>query len=125
MEPNLQSLAAARRVNIAASASLIALIALCVAWELWLAPLRPGGSWLAVKVLPLLMPLSGILRGRRYTHQWASMLSLAYFVEGTVRATTEPGLSQRLAVLEIVLSLAFFAAAVAYARLTSRASPPA
>lgn len=124
MEPHLQSLAA-RRINIAAGASLVALIALCLAWELWLAPLRSGGSWLAIKALPLLMPLPGIWRGRRYTHQWASMLSLAYFVEGTVRATTEPGLSQRLAVLEIVLSLAFFAAAVAYARVASRASPPA
>lgn len=125
MEPHLQHLPAVRRVNIAASVSLVALITLCIAWELWLAPLRPGGSWLAIKVLPLLMPLSGILRGRRYTHQWASMLSLAYFMEGSVRATTETGLSQALAGGEIVLSLVFFAAAIAYARLTSRASPPA
>jgi uncharacterized membrane protein len=116
---------AARRLNIAASASLVALIVLGVAWEMWLAPLRPGGSWLVIKVLPLLMPLFGILRGRRYTHQWASMLSLAYMMEGIVRATTETGVSQLLAVLEVTLSMLFFGAAVFYARLTSPTSPAA
>src|SRR5690606_28653235 len=37
-----------------ASVCLIGLIALGLAWELWLAPLRPGGSWLVLKVIPLL-----------------------------------------------------------------------
>ncbi len=107
-----------RILQCAASAALIALIFLCLAWELWLAPLRPGGSWLALKALPLLSPLFGILRGRRYTYQWSSMLVLAYFAEGVVRAWSERGDSQALAAAEIALSLAFFAAAVAYARLT-------
>lgn len=111
----------ARRLNLAACLSLIALIALCIAWELWLAPLRPGGSWLVLKVVPLLAPLFGILRGRRYTHQWASMLSLAYFMEGVVRAGSDVGFSRSLAMLEIVLAVAFFAAAVAYARVTAKA----
>lgn len=114
---------AAGRLNVIASASLVALIALGIAWEMWLAPLRPGGSWLVVKVLPLLVPLFGVLRGRRYTHQWASMLSLAYLMEGIVRATTEAGLSRGLAGLEVLLSLVFFGAAVFYARLTARGSP--
>ena len=39
-----------------AAGSLLALIALCLAWELVLAPLRPGGSWLALKALPLCIP---------------------------------------------------------------------
>jgi len=102
----------------AAAASLIALAALCLAWELWLAPLRAGGSWLALKALPLLAPLPGVLRGRRYTFQWSSMLILAYFAEGAVRAWSERGASQRLAAAEVALSLVFFAAALAYARLT-------
>jgi len=51
-----------------AVASLLALIALCLAWELWLAPLRPGGSWLALKVLPLCIPLAGLLKNRMYTY---------------------------------------------------------
>ena len=112
----------AHRVNQAASASLIALILLCIAWEMWLAPLRPGGSWLVLKTLPLLAPLFGILHARRYTHQWASLLSLAYFMEGAVRATTETGHSQLLALAEVGLTLTFFAATVAYARLTSARS---
>ncbi|MGH8629456.1 MAG: DUF2069 domain-containing protein, partial [Burkholderiales bacterium] len=60
-----------------ASVSLLLLIAWSLAWELWLAPLRPGGSWLVLKALPLLLPLLGVLNGRRYTYQWASMLVLA------------------------------------------------
>src|SRR3546814_8367909 len=51
--------------------SLLALIALCVAWETFLAPLRPGGSWLFLKALPLAFAVRGILRGNLYTFQWA------------------------------------------------------
>jgi uncharacterized membrane protein len=71
-----------------------------------------------LKALPLLAPLPGILKGRRYTYQWSSMLILAYFAEGVMRAWGDRGPSQLLAGAEIVLSLAFFAASVAYARLT-------
>lgn len=102
-----------------ASASLIALIFLCLAWELWLAPLRPGGSWLVLKAIVLLLPLMGILSGRRYTYQWASMFILLYFIEGVMRAWSDHGLSARLAVGEIALSLVFFAAAIFYAKLTA------
>jgi len=107
-----------RSLRLAASGSLIGLLVLCLAWEMWLAPLRPGGSLLALKAAPLALPLSGILAGRRYTYQWSSMLILAYFAEGVMRAWSERGLSQALAGGEIVLSLAFFSSAVAYARLT-------
>lgn len=85
---------------------------------MWLAPLRPGGSLVALKALPLSFPIPGVLNGRRYTYQWSSMLILAYFAEGVVRAWSERGASQWLAAAEIVLSLVFFASAVAYARLT-------
>ncbi len=105
-----------------AAASLIALIGLCLAWELWLAPLRAGGSWLVIKALPLLAPLFGVLRGRRYTFQWSSMLILAYFAEGVVRAWSELGLGQQLAAMEVALSIVYFASAVAYARLTRPAA---
>ena len=103
--------------------SLLALIGLCLAWELWLAPLRPGGSWLVLKTLPLLSPLQGILRGRRYTYQWASMLILAYFAEGAVRAIGDGGRSAALALAELVLTLVFFASTVLYARLTRATQP--
>ena len=106
----------------AASAALAALILVCLAWELWLAPLRPGGSLLALKTLPLVLPLSGVLQGRRYTFQWSSLLILAYFAEGVTRAWSDSGLSQKLSLLEVVLSVAFFASAVSYARLTRPAA---
>ena len=105
-----------------AALSLIALIVLCVAWELWLAPLRPGGSLVALKALPLALPLAGILNGKRYTYQWSSMLILAYFAEGVTRAWSEKGLSQNLALIETGLSLVYFAAAVSYARTTRAAA---
>jgi uncharacterized membrane protein len=109
----------ARTAQAVATVALVALILLCLAWELWLAPLRPGGSLLALKALPLTFPLGGIFKGNRYTYQWSSMLILAYFAEGATRAWSEQGLSQALALAEVALSLAFFAAAVAYARLTA------
>jgi uncharacterized membrane protein len=106
-----------RAAYLGASASLIALVLLCLAWELWLAPLRPGGSWLVLKVLPLLLPLRGILAGRRYTYQWASLFIWFYFTEGVVRAWSDTGTARQLAWLEILLSLAFFISAASYARL--------
>jgi uncharacterized membrane protein len=111
-----------RACKLCASVSLVALIALCLAWELWLAPLRPGGSWLALKALPLALPLGGILAGRRYTYQWTSLLVIAYFAEGATRAWAERGAAQALALAEVALSLVLFAAAVACARLSARGS---
>jgi uncharacterized membrane protein len=107
-----------RAAHLTSCASLVLLLLLCLAWEMWLAPLRPGGSFLALKAAPLALPLAGILSGRRYTYQWSSMLILAYFAEGVVRAWSERGASQRLAAAEVALGLVFFASAVAYARLT-------
>lgn len=109
----------AHRANLAASISLIALIALCVAWELWFAPLRPGGSWLVLKALPLLLPLFGILHGRRYTHQWGTLLIQLYLLEGLTRATSDSGMMQIMAGIEVLLALIFFVAALIYARLTA------
>jgi len=105
-----------RTLNIIASASLIALIALCLAWEIWLAPLRPGGSMLALKSLPLLLPLFGILRGKLYTYQWAAMMILLYVTEGVVRTATDGSTMRLLAGLETLLALIFFGSTLLYAR---------
>ncbi|MDR0702824.1 MAG: DUF2069 domain-containing protein [Azoarcus sp.] len=104
-----------RSWSLFARAVLLALIALCVLWEGWLAPLRPGGSWLTLKALPLLCAVSGALRGRRYTSQWLSMLSLLYFIEGAWRFD-DPGIMGALARGEIALALALFVATVGHAR---------
>lgn len=102
--------------RITATTCLYALLLLCVAWELWLAPLRPGGSWLALKALPLLWIVPGITRGRSYTYRASTMLILAYFMEGVVRAWSETGISVTLAAAEILLSVIFFSAAIAGVR---------
>jgi uncharacterized membrane protein len=118
--------AAARlaRLNMLAAGSLLLLIALCLAWELWLAPLRPGGSWLVLKAVLLLLPLFGILRGRRYTYQWSSMFILLYLTEGLVRATADRPPVSWLAWGEVALSAIFFASVVAYARLSAPSRHP-
>ena len=107
-----------KKLRLGASASLIALIFLCVAWEGWLAPLRPAGSNLILKALPLLLPLFGILKGKRYTYQWASMFILFYFTEGTVRSYADRGLSAHLAMIEVLLTVIFFTCAIYYAKFT-------
>jgi uncharacterized membrane protein len=103
-------------LNLLTSTSLIGLIALDLSWELWLAPQRPGGSWLVLKVLPLLLPLLGVLNGRRYTHQWLSLFILLYFIEGVVRSYSDKGLSALLAGGQTALSVVLFIGAIAYVR---------
>lgn len=107
-----------QKLRIAASLSLIALIILSLAWEGVLAPIKPEGSKLILKAVPLLLPLFGILNGRRYTYQWASMFILIYFTEGAVRAWADQGLSAKLALIEVLLSVIFFACTIFYAKLT-------
>ena len=104
-------------VQALACVALIALIFLCLLWEALLAPIRPGGSLLMLKALPLLLPLFGLLRGKLYTYQWTPFLALAYFCEGIVRAWAEHGASRALALTEVILSLTLLASAATYARL--------
>ena len=105
--------------------SLLGLIVLGLAWELWLAPLRPGGSWLALKVLPLVLPLPGLLKLRLYTYRWVALFIWLYFVEGVVRAAGDRAPSSWYALAEVVLVLILFAACAAHVRLRLRYAPSA
>ncbi len=98
-----------------AIATWVAMIVLVLAWELVLAPLRPGGSWLALKVVPLLLPLPALLRGSAYAMQVALFIVLIYVFEGGARLF-EPAPTSMLALLELLLALAFFVAAIVYLR---------
>ncbi|VVE00157.1 membrane protein [Pandoraea terrigena] len=111
-----------RGLRLASMTSLLALIALSLAWELWLAPLRPGGSWLVLKALLLLLPLRGVLRGNLYTLQWSSMFILLFLAEGVVRGMTDTGASASLAWIETALSLIFFFSTIFYLRPFKRAA---
>ncbi len=103
-----------------ATGSLLALIVLCLAWELVLAPLRPGGSWLALKALPLCIPLAGILKNRMYTYRWVSLVIWLYFTEGVVRGWSDKPPSQWLAWAEVALCLVLFTACTLHVRLRQR-----
>ena len=101
--------------------SLLGLIVLCVLWELWLAPLRPGGSWLVLKALPLCIPLAGLLKHRMYTYRWVSLVVWLYFTEGVVRAWSDAAPSNYLAGVEIALCLLLFVACALHVRLRQKA----
>lgn len=106
----------ARRPQYLAAFCLIALIALCLAWELWLAPLREGGSWLALKALPLCLPLSGVLKGRLYTFQWSCMLILLYFAEAVMRLADVSAASRLCAAAAAALCAGYFAGCLWFVR---------
>ena len=106
-----------------ALAGLFALIALGLAWELWLAP--TGSGTLALKVLPLTFCVAGLLRHRLYTFRWLSLLVWLYFLEGVVRATSEHGLSAALAAAEVSLSVSLFCVCGFYIRWRLRHGLPA
>ncbi len=110
----------ARRTRAVTLAALLALTALCLAWELWLAPLRPGGSWLALKALPLLLPLPGLLRLRMLSYRKTALFIWLYFVEGVVRATSDRAPSAWYAWGEVLLTIVLFAACAAHVRLRQR-----
>jgi uncharacterized membrane protein len=95
-------------------ALLFSLIALCLLWELWLAPLRGAGtaSILAFKVIPLLLAVSGFWADRLYTYKWMSLAVWLYFIEGTVRGWSDHGLSSQLAWIEAGLCVTLFIASV-------------
>ena len=100
--------------------SLLGLIILGLVWELLLAPVRPGGSWLALKVLPLCIPLAGLLKNRMFTYRWVSLLVWIYFAEGVVRAYGDRPPGSWLAMAEVVLCVALFVACVRHIRLRQR-----
>ena len=100
--------------------SVLGLIVLGLVWELWLAP--TGGGMLAFKVLPLALPLAGLLKQRMQTYRWLSLLVWLYFIEGTVRATSDRGISAVLAAIEVLLCLLLFAACAAHVRWRLRSA---
>lgn len=99
----------------AALAALAALVLLQATRELWLAP-TGSGTLLVLTLPPLLLCVAGLLRHRMRTFRWLSLLVWLYFVLAVLRATTDIGLSQRLALAEVASCLLLFAASVLYIR---------
>lgn len=105
--------------------SLLGLIVLSLCWELWLAPLRPGGSWMVLKALPLCIPLVGLLKHRMYTYRWVSLVVWLYFTEGVVRAWSDKSPSNYLAMVEVALCLLLFVACALHVRWRQKAAKAA
>jgi uncharacterized membrane protein len=108
------------RTRAAALTSLLALIALGLAWELWLAP--TGNRTWALKVVPLAFAVVGLLKFRMVTHRWLSLLVWVYVTEGLVRGVTERGLSMTLAWLQVLLCVVLFTACATHVRWRLRKS---
>ncbi|HEX4856415.1 MAG TPA: DUF2069 domain-containing protein [Limnobacter sp.] len=126
MKPTNQVNSTRKKAYWGAVISLLGLIVLCVAWELFVAPLRPGGSWLVLKVLPLLLVVPGIFKQRVKTYQATSLMVWLYFAEGATRASSDPALnSQLMAGLEVILTIALFASVSVFARTYKVAKPVA
>lgn len=95
--------------------SLALLIVWCVAWEMWIAPLKPGGSWMVLKAVPLLFPLLGVIKRDLYTLQWTSMMILLYFTEGVVRGWSDKAMPW-LGWGEAAIVVVYFLCAILYVR---------
>jgi len=101
----------------------VALILMNLAWELWLAPQRPGGSLLALKVVPLVAALPAFIGGRVRPYQWWSMLILVYLCEGVVRGMSDlTPLGRTLGWVEVLLSVISYGAIVSYIRVAQAGS---
>ena len=97
--------------------SVLALVILLGVWYGWLSPpiRAPVAPVLFLLQIPLLIPLRGFLASRPYTYQWSIFLSLAYFTHGVVETFGAPE-DRGYALLEIVLTLSWFLAAIVFVR---------
>ncbi|MCO6414319.1 MAG: DUF2069 domain-containing protein [Thiogranum sp.] len=99
------------------------IMALLPLWYGWLAPPEVVSPAVAITLLglPLFAPLRGLLHARRYTVAWSLFLSLLYFTHGIVEAWSASA-ARFPAILEILLSLLWLIAGIAFIRAT-RAVP--
>lgn len=106
-------------------AGVIGLIALGLVWESKLAPLKPGGSWLILKILPLAMLLAPLLKFKPRAFQWLALLIQMYICEGALRLMSDQQpIGRALAALELLLAGLCFAAALVHIRQLRRVSAP-
>lgn len=114
-----RALARARLAALATAALLAACVAAAARGSV---PWPTSLGWTVAVLLPVLLPLPGLLRGRRRTYAWATLCVTPYFVYGLTEVVANPGV--RLAAGAILLaSLAWFVALVAFLRW-SRATGP-
>jgi uncharacterized membrane protein len=78
-----------------------------------------GYPWLlcCLAILPLLAPLSGLLRGQRRTYAWATLFVIPYLMFALTEALVNPR-ARWMAALCVALAFAWFCAMVAFLRLS-------
>jgi uncharacterized membrane protein len=74
-----------------------------------------GNLWLLLLVLPLLIPLKGLLSNQRYTYKWTGFLTLLYFCIGISELFSNPQL-RSYGIGTSVASMLLFLASIYYAR---------
>lgn len=114
-------LAGARRRVLTAT---LVLAACVVAAALDSAPWPASLGWLAVLLVPLLLPLRGILRGERRTYAWATLCVAPYFIYGVTEVLANPAVRVAAAAI-LFASLAWFASLVDYLRRSRPAATSA
>ncbi|RPI15602.1 MAG: DUF2069 domain-containing protein [Lysobacterales bacterium] len=95
-----------------------AVLACCVAWATLVASPWPRSlAWTALMLVPVLMPLGGLLRGDRRTHAWATFCVAPYFLYGLTEVIANPSVRAAAAAI-LFASLAWFVALIAYLRFS-------
>ncbi len=102
------------------AAALFGYVGLLILMPLWQFVLVPNtgystGFLLAVYVLPLLLPLKGIIQDKPYTYAWANFIVLIYFTHGfTLLWVAQDELVYVL--LELIFATSMFIGCTYYAR---------
>jgi len=69
-------------------------------------------------IVPLLLPLVGMVKGKPYTYAWANFVVMIYFLHGLTAIYTEP--QWWYAVIELVFATMMFIGCCYYARARGR-----
>jgi len=72
---------------------------------------------LAILLVPLLLPLPGLLRGQRRTYAWATLCVTPYFIYGLTEVIANPAVRTAAGAI-LFASLAWFITLVNYLRAT-------
>ena len=76
-----------------------------------------GYSWpmCVLAVLPLLAPLNGLLRGRRYTYAWATLFAVPYLAFAVTELLVNPR-ARWVAAMSLLLVFAWFCTMILFLR---------
>ncbi|OOF13282.1 MULTISPECIES: DUF2069 domain-containing protein [unclassified Salinivibrio] len=108
-----------RKLSLASNLGLIAWVAL---WHAYLSPHPHLNAW-AVTIgwlVPLLLPLPGLIKGKAFTHAWANFILMFYFLHALTLIYVDEG-ERWLAVAELVLVSSAFWSNIVFARWMGKA----